>query len=271
VSLDIDAFKEGQRSTWSAGDYSDVARTIEEVAHVILERVGTGPGEELLDVATGTGNLAIPAAAAGTRVTGLDLTPKLLEAARARAADAGVEVRWIEGDAEALPFTDGSFDSVTSCFGVIFAPRHEVAAEELTRVARPGGTVALTGWTPDGLTGQFFRVAASYMPPPPPGLQTPLQWGEEDHVRSLFEPTGAELAFERRTVAFTHDSPEGWFEFQERTLGPMVMARAALEPKGRWDDVRAEMIALYDEHNQADDGSFRAPAEYLLTVATLPA
>jgi len=270
VGIDVDAFKDGQRQVWSAGDYPDVARTIEEVAHVVVERSGAGPSMEMLDVATGSGNVAIPAAASGASVTALDLTPKLLEVAAARAAEAGVEVRWVEGDAEALPFADASFDRVTSCFGVIFAPRHRVSAAELVRVARPGARIVVTGWTPGGLTGQFFKTTAAYMPPPPPELETPLQWGEEEHVRSLFQDSGASVSFQRRTVTFAHDSPESWFEFQERTLGPMVLAKAALEPQGRWAELRAEMIAFYSEHNEAEDGTFRAPAEYLLSVAELP-
>ena len=270
MSIDIGAFKEGQRGVWSAGDYPDVARRIEEVATVLVERVGVRPGEEMLDVATGSGNVAIPAAALGARVTGLDLTPKLLGAARERAADAGVEVRWIEGDAEELPFADASFDRVTSCFGVIFAPRHDVAAAELARVARPGATVALTAWTPDGLNGRLFAAIGSHMPPPPPELQSPVLWGDEDHVRSLLAPTGAELSFERHTVTFTDDSPEAWVGYSERTLGPLVMARAVLEPQGKWGQLRSGLVAFYSDANEATDGSFSAPAEYLLSVARMP-
>lgn len=270
MSIDIGAFKEGQRSVWSAGDYPDVARMIEEVADALLERVGVQPGETLLDVATGSGNVAIPAARRGAKVTALDLTPKLLEAARERASKAGVEVRFIEGDAEELPFEEDSFERVTSCFGVIFAPRHDVAAAELVRVARPGATIALTAWTPEGLNGRLLRTIGAYMPPPPPELQTPLMWGDEAHVRSLLASSGAELEFERRTVTFTHDSPEGWVAYNERVLGPMVMAKAALEPQGSWEQLRADMVAFYSEANEASDGTFSAPAEYLLSVTRLP-
>jgi SAM-dependent methyltransferase len=271
MSIDIGAFKEGQRNVWSAGDYPDVAQMIEPVAHVLLERVGVQHGEELLDVATGSGNVAIPAAELGANVTGLDLTPKLLEAARGRAAQAGVEVRWIEGDAEELPFADGSFDRVTSCFGVIFAPRHDVAAAELVRVARPGATVAFTAWTPEGLNGRLFKTIGAHMPPPPPQLQSPVLWGDEDHVRSLFADTGSELSFERRTVTFTRDSPDAWVAYNERVLGPLIMAKAALEPQGKWAELRADLLSFYSDANEADDGSFSAPAEYLLSVARRPA
>jgi ubiquinone/menaquinone biosynthesis C-methylase UbiE len=270
VAIDYDAIKVGQRQMWSIGDYPDIARTIAQVAEVVVERVGAGPGDQLLDVATGTGNVAIPAALAGATVTGLDLTPQLLEVARERAGQAGVQVSFIEGDAEELPFDSDSFDRVTSCFGVIFAPRHERSSAELARVARPGARVAFTGWTPEGLNGRMFKVIGAYMPAPPPELSSPLMWGSEDHVKSLFEPSGAQLTFERRMVAFTHESPESWLQYNERVLGPTIMAKAALEPQGRWDELRGELMELYRDANEAGDGSFRVQAEYLLTVAELP-
>ena len=155
MSIDVSGIKQGQRTMWTAGDYPEVARRIESVGEYLAERAGAGPGIELLDVATGSGNVSIPAASAGAKVTGLDLTPKLLDAQRARAAAAGVEVELVEGDAEELPFADGSFDRVTSCFGVMFAPRHDVAAAELVRVARPGGRIVVAAWTPEGLVGRI--------------------------------------------------------------------------------------------------------------------
>jgi ubiquinone/menaquinone biosynthesis C-methylase UbiE len=271
MAVDYDALKEGQRKMWSTGDYPDMARTIAQVAEVVVERVGARSGVQLLDVATGTGNVAIPAALAGATVTGLDLTPELLSAARERAGEAGVEVSFIEGDAEELPFQSDSFDRVTSCFGVIFAPRHERSSAELARVARPGARVAFTAWTPEGLNGRMFKTIGAYMPAPPPELSSPLMWGTEDHVSSLFEPSAAELTFERRTVAFTHDSPESWVQYNERVLGPTIMAKAALEPQGRWEELKGEIVELYRNANEAEDGSFRVQAEYLLTVAQLPA
>jgi SAM-dependent methyltransferase len=270
MSIDVAAIKDGQKMMWSIGDYPDLARMIQGVAEVLVERVRAEPDTNLLDVATGSGNVAIPAALAGASVTGLDLTPELLEVARGRAGEAGVNVAWIEGDAEELPFEEHSFDRVTSCFGVIFAPRHEQAAGELMRVARPGGRVAFTAWTPEGLNGQMFKTIGSYMPPPPAGVSSPLRWGEEDYVRSLLEDSGAELSFERRTVTFTHDSPESWVQYNERVLGPTIITKAALEPQGKWEDCKADLISLYREHNEAVDGSFSVSAEYLLTVAQLP-
>jgi SAM-dependent methyltransferase len=271
MSIDVAGFKQGQKAMWTAGDYPEVAKRIESVGALLAERAGAGPGMELLDVATGTGNVSIPAAQAGANVTGLDLTPKLLDAQRERAAAAGVQIELVEGDAEELPFADGSFDGVTSCFGVMFAPRHQVAAQQLARVARPGGTIVVAAWTPGGFVGRNFQTAARHMPAPPEGFQPPVMWGQEQHVRELFEPSGAELSFETRTVTFSAPSAQRWLEDDERMLGPAVMAKAALEPQGLYEPMREEMRELYDEVNEADDGSFRVEAEYLLSVARKPA
>ncbi|HEY4426759.1 MAG TPA: methyltransferase domain-containing protein [Solirubrobacteraceae bacterium] len=271
MSIDVAGFKEGQKAMWTAGDYPEVARRIEMVGRYVAERAGAAPGVELLDVATGAGNVSIPAAEAGAVVTGLDLTPKLLEVARQRAAAAGVAIELIEGDAEELPFDEASFDRATSCFGVMFAPRHEVAARELVRVVRPGGRIVVTAWTPEGFVGRNFQAAGSYMPAPPPQLKPPVMWGTEDHVRELFAGTRAELSFERRSVTFAGESPEAWLADDERLLGPAVMAKAALESQGRYEDLRRDMLVLYDEVNEAGDGSFRVASEYLVSVAELPA
>ncbi len=270
MSIDVAGIKAGQKAMWTAGDFAEVARRITSVGEHVAQAAGAGPGIELLDVATGTGNVSVPAALAGAKVTGLDLTPKLLEDQRRRAAAEGVEIELVEGDAEELPFGDGSFDSVTSCFGVMFAPRHPVAAAELVRVARPGGRIVVAAWTPQGMVGRMFGTSASFMPPPPEGFVPPVMWGVEDHVRSLFAGTGAELSFEPRAVPFEGDSVEAWLTRDEKDLGPAVMAKAALEQQGRYDELRRALIDLYEEFNEATDGSFRGSAEYLVTVARLP-
>jgi SAM-dependent methyltransferase len=269
MSIDVSGIKQGQRMMWSSGDYPDIARRIESVAAALVDRVGVSTDIELLDVATGSGNAAILAAQAGARVTGLDLTPELLEVARQRAAEAGLDVRFIEGDAEELPFAESSFDRVTSCFGVMFAPRQQQAADELCRVARPGGRIAVAAWTPEGLNGKMFQTVGSYIPAPP-WLDPPVMWGNEQHVRALFAGSGAELACERHNVTFEHDSPESWVAYNERILGPSIMAKAALEPDGRYQALREELLALYSEANE-DAGGFRVSAEYLVTLATMPA
>lgn len=268
-SEQIENFKNAQRAIWTAGDYHAVSRPIQEVADLLAERASASEGVSLLDVATGTGNVAVTAASRGAMVTGLDLTPALLERARLRAQEEGVEIDFIEGDAESLPFADQSFDRVTSCFGVIFAPRQRLAASELVRVTRSGGLVLLTAWTPEGINGRMFKTIASYMPPPPPDALPPVAWGEEEHVRSLFGTSNAELSFERGVVTFTHQSAQEWIQYNTTNLGPLVLARAVLEPQGRWSELEAELLEMYKQANEADDGSLRVAAEYLLCVARI--
>jgi ubiquinone/menaquinone biosynthesis C-methylase UbiE len=175
----------------------------------------------------------------------------------------------VEGDAEELPFADGAFDRVTSCFGVMFAPRHDVAAAELARVVRQGGRIVVAAWTPEGFIGRTFRTVAEYLPPPPE-LKPPVMWGTEEHVRELFAGTGAVLSYELRTVTFTGDSTEQWLANDEQILGPAVMAKAALEAQGRYEDLRRDMLAMFEAANEADDGSFRVASQYMVTIADFP-
>jgi SAM-dependent methyltransferase len=270
MTLDVEQIKQGQRAMWSAGDYPDIATHIESAAEELVAACDVGPGQDLLDVATGSGNVAIVAAQSGAHVTGLDITPELFEAARRRMTESGVEIELIEGDAEDLPFADASFDRVLSCFGVMFAPRHERAAHELIRVCRPGAVIGVAAWTPEGATGRMFKTVGGYMPPPPEGFVPPVMWGTEDHLRALFANSGAELEFARRNVPFKHDSARSWLEYNQRVLGPMVMAKAALEPQGRWDALHTELVELYEGANQATDGTMHVDAEYLITVARFP-
>jgi SAM-dependent methyltransferase len=271
MALDVAAFKQTQRRIWSSGDYPDIARLIESAAEHLVRAADVQPGHDVLDVATGSGNVALLAAQQGANVTGLDITPELFGAARSRAAEAGVEIEWVEGDAEELPYEDKTFDRTLSAFGTMFAPRQEQAAAELVRVTKPGGVVAVAAWTPEGTNGQMFRTVASHMPPPPPELKPPSLWGDEEHIRSLFEPLGVELEFERGQVEFGDESVEKWLAYGEEKLGPMVMARAALEPQGKYAALRSDLAALYERENKATDGSFLVEPEYLVTIARVPA
>jgi SAM-dependent methyltransferase len=263
--------KQGARAVWAAGDYSALAVKIESVADAVIDRVVLAPGLELLDVATGTGNVALPAAAKGARVTGLDLTPELLAIARERAAAAGLEVEFIEGDAEALPFADESFDRVTSVFGAIFAPRHEVVAAELARVVRPGGSVTMTAWASHGFVGGMFGVMGKYMPPPPEGAGSPAAWGDEDHVRELLGANGLEVAIDSQEVPFTFDSIDSAVDLYTQVFGPLVMARPALEESGSWEPLIAELRALLEVTATPVDGGIAVSSSYLLAHATRPA
>jgi SAM-dependent methyltransferase len=249
--------KQHARASWAAGDFPAVAKLqLWEVGERLVHRVGIGTGEDVLDIACGTGNAALRAASAGGRVVGVDLTPELFVAGRALAAEAGVDIDWIEGDAEDLPCADESFDVALSTFGLMFAPRHEVAARELIRVLRPGGRFGCTAWTPEGLQGSFFQKLGSYAPPPPPFAQPPLLWGSEDHVRELFAGTGVTLEFTRETVPLApFDSADAAIDWTADHFGPLIMLRGMLTQQGRWDEARAELAALYVSG---------APAEYLV-------
>jgi len=261
--------KEGQRRIWASGDWPAFASIVQDVADATVEAIGVEEGHDFLDVATGSGNAAISAARRGARVTGLDLVPELVEAARRRAEDEGVSAEFLVGNAEELPFEDDSFDRVTSIFGAMFAPRHQMAADELVRVCRSGGVIAVTAWTPEGMNGQMFKTLGEHMPPPPEGFMPPAMWGSEDHVRSLFSAAGLDVSCEKRMAEFDWESMDSWIDHCERNLGPTVMAKAALEPQGKWEAAKADLLALGERFNEADDGTMQARAEYLLTkVAT---
>lgn len=261
--------REGQRAVWASGDWPSFASIIQDLADEVVDHLGVGEGHDVLDVATGSGNAAVAAAQRGARVTGLDLVPGLIDAARQRAAAAGLEIEFVVGNAEELPFEDASFDRVTSIFGAMFAPRHEVAAAELVRVTRPGGSIAVTAWTPEGMNGQMFKTLGEHMPPPPEGFVPPAMWGTEEHVRELFSGPDMEVSCEKRMAEIDWESVESWLEHCERNLGPIVTAKAALEPQGKWEAARADLLALNGRFNEADDGTMRTHAEYLLTTVSV--
>jgi SAM-dependent methyltransferase len=260
--------KDQHRVVWASGRYADVAETIAEAPPTqLLPAIGIAPEHAVLDVATGTGNVALRAAEVSPDVTGLDLVPSLLAVARERAAAAGLDVHWVEGDAEALPFGAETFDRVLSVVGTQFAPRHQIVADELVRVCRPGGAIGLVNWTPEGLVGRMFGVFAKYMPAPPSWASPPPKWGDEAHVRSLFAPHGVELSFERGTNPWAFPSVEDFMVFWEERYGPTIRTKARLEQTGEWDVCRADLRELFEACNLATDGSLHVEAEYLVTIA----
>jgi SAM-dependent methyltransferase len=258
--------RQRNRAVWAAGEWDEVSRLITEVGPKLLDLVGIEPGMDVLDVATGSGGtVAIPAAQRGARVIGTDLVPDHFEAGRRRAAAAGVEVEWVEADAEALPFPDESFDRVLSTFGHMFAPRHDRAAAELARVCRPGGVIGTATWRQTGFGCDLFKALGNHLPPPPDFAPPAPLWGEENHVREMLEPRGVELEFHRETVMFVHPGGvDDFARFYEEKFGPVVTAKAVLGDD--WAACRAELAAAIEKHNEGDEGEVRVPSDYLVTV-----
>jgi SAM-dependent methyltransferase len=260
--------KAKHRKMWASGDYPDMVETfLTPLGPRLVEFCEIGPGQRVLDVAAGTGNASIPAAAAGADVVASDLTPELFEAGRARAAAAGVELEWAEADAENLPFDDEAFDVVISSIGVMFAPHHEASSAEMIRVARPEGTIGLLSWTPEGMIGALFKTMGGFMPAPPPGAKPPPLWGSEEHLRGLF---GDQVEFEKHergaleVTAF--DRPDDFGEHFKQRYGPTIAARANAEKEGRAEEFDQALSDFCAEWNRGSDDDARFEMEYLLTV-----
>ncbi|MDQ0407006.1 class I SAM-dependent methyltransferase [Streptomyces sp. NBC_01723] len=218
------ALKAKHRSMWALGDYPAVARdVVAGLGPALVAACGIKDGDRVLDVAAGSGNASIPAALAGGDVVASDLTPELLDVGRNEAEARGAAVSWQEADAEDLPFEDGSFDTVMSCVGVMFAPHHQAAADELVRVCRPGGTIGLLNWTPEGFVGQMFATMKPFAPPPPPGAQPPPLWGREEHVRMLLGDRVTGVEARRRSLRVdTFGEPEDFRAFFKSAYGPTI-------------------------------------------------
>jgi ubiquinone/menaquinone biosynthesis C-methylase UbiE len=235
----------------------------------LVAAAGIGPGMKVLDIAAGTGNASLPAAEAGADVTASDLTPELLEAGRARAEAAGLELEWVEADAENLPFDDESFDVVMSSIGAMFAPHHQDVADEMVRVCRAGGTIALLSWTPEGMIGGLFRMMGPFAPPPPPGAQPPPLWGSEDHLAELFGDRVDFGTLERQMLEITaFDNPRDYGEHFKAKYGPTIAARANAEKDGRAEELDEQLDAFCDEWNLGSEDDARFEKEYLIAVGT---
>jgi len=247
------------KTMWGSGNYAAVAERITKTGELVVERAGVEPGMDVLDVACGTGNATIPAAKAGARVTGLDFSPVMLEIARERSADAMVEIDFVEGDAQELPFEDASFDRVLSTFGHMFAPDHQRTAAEMRRVLRPGGVIAVACWAPEGSIGRMFRTLAELVPPPP-GATPPILWGTEGHVRELL----GDAEFERHEIEWTDESPESYARFMLDSFGPLLNAREVLGE--REEELDTAFTDFLRRENLAEDGTLRFGGEYLLSI-----
>jgi SAM-dependent methyltransferase len=218
--------KTKHRAMWASGNYSAVVTdTVSPLGAILVDVAGIKRGDFVLDVAAGSGNAAIPAARIGAQVVATDLTPELLAIGQKWAAEVGVQLIWETADAEALPYRDGEFDAVLSCVGVMFAPHHQTAADELVRVCRPGGTIGLIAWTPAGFVGQMFATMKPYAAPPPPGAQPPPLWGSEDHVRELLGDRIEQVCTETRKLRVTHfATPEAFRDYFKTNYGPTISA-----------------------------------------------
>ena len=262
--------KERHRKMWALGDYPGMARDfLLPLGERLAGAAAISAGDRVLDVGAGTGNAAIAAARRGADVVASDLTPELFDDGRARAAEHGVELEWVQADAEALPFDDASFDVVVSCIGAMFAPHHEATAQELARVCRPGGTIAMLNWTPQGVIGELFRTMSPFMPAPPPGASPPPLWGSEEHVSELFGPAVTDLATTRDFLPVgIFDQPVDFREYFKERYGPTIVAyRNLLGEPERADELDAALEALFDRSNLAVGGEpARYELEYLLAV-----
>ncbi len=275
VERDADgALKAKHRALWAAGDYPRVAaELIPSFGPELVRACGVRAGQRVLDVGAGSGNAAIPAAALGARVVASDLTPELLATGRRLAAERGVHLEWAAADAEALPFADDTFDVVMSSVGAMFAPRHQAVADELVRIARPGGTIGLINWTPDGFIGHLFRTMAPYAPPAPPGASPAPLWGDEQHVRELFGDRVTGLDLRRRSIEMTVAGDPGVFrEYWKRHYGPTIAVyRFNAADPNRVADLDRDFLRFLTDWNHGPAGKSAYEAEYLLVTARKPA
>jgi SAM-dependent methyltransferase len=267
MSPEMETLKTKLRAIWMAGDFGQIARAYSPGAAEFIKRLDLQSGEKVLDVACGAGNTAIPAARAGANVTGVDIAPNLVEQARENAKTEGLKCQFDEGDAEAMLYADGSFDTVITMFGAMFAPRPEKVAEELTRVCRSGGRIAMANWTPTGFIGKMFKLTASFVPPP--NMPSPVLWGDEATVSERLKEGIGDLQLNRRLITFNFPfAPKEVVEHFRTYYGPTQKAFAALDDDHeKQTALRRELENLWAEHNRATDGTTTVESEYLEVVA----
>lgn len=266
-SPEMETLKSRLKTTWEAGDFSEIAKHIESAAEDFVGRLGIQSGMKVLDVACGSGNLAVVAARKGAEVTGIDIADNLVASAKKRAADLGLAIKFEQGDAEDLPYEDNSFDVVMTMFGAMFAPRPEVTAGELVRVCKPGGTVAMANWTPTGFAGQMFKLAGKYLPPP--DMPPPVLWGVPETVRERFGDRLTDLQMTPRMAQFEYDmTPAEVVDLFRNYFGPTVMAFKAM-PSEDHEAYRSDLESLWAEHNTADGNQTHVKGEYLEVIGKM--
>lgn len=267
TSPQFNQLKSAMKTAWMAGDFSEIAKHSAREGAEFVSRLSIQPGARVLDVACGTGNTAIPAAHAGAEVIGVDIATNSLEQARARAEAERVQAKFQEGDAEELPFRDGEFDVVITMFGAMFAPRPERVAAELLRVCKPGGTIAMANWTPDGFVGKSFRTSSKHVPPPP-DVPSPLLWGDENVVRQRFANGSVQKLYAKRQSArFEYPyTPKQVVDLFREYFGPTKIAFSRLDNEAQ-ARLAADLEALYHQHNEDSNGTTKITAEYLEVLA----
>jgi SAM-dependent methyltransferase len=262
---DFGTIKSGQQAMWAKGDFGMIAWNTVFAGELLCEAVELRAGERVLDVACGSGNVALSAGRRFCEAIGVDYVPALIERARERAAAERLPVTFQDGDAENLPFPDQSFEVVLSIFGSMFAPDQEKAAAELLRVCRPGGRIGLASWTPEGMWGQLFRLHAQYLPPPP-GVKPPALWGTEARLRELIGDGVRELRIARRNALFRQSSPGHWLDFFRTHFGPTIRVFETLDEAGR-ERFGREIQDTLQRFNRSGEATLMAEAEYLEVVA----
>lgn len=269
-AVETDTLTARTKATWMAGDFGKIAKSYESGAAEFIARLNLQPAARVLDVACGTGNLAIPAARTGAQVTGIDIAPNLVEQAQAWAHAEGLTISVEEGNAEQMPYPDASFDVVVSMFGAMFAPRPDEVATELGRVCHPGGRIAMANWTPDGFIGQMFKIVGKHVPPapapngPPP---SPLLWGNAATVQERLGSQMADLRCTPRTITFHFPfSPAATVEYFRTYYGPTLRAFATLSPDAQ-EALRSDLVQLWTQHNRSQNGVTQVDSTYLEVIA----
>jgi ubiquinone/menaquinone biosynthesis C-methylase UbiE len=263
---EIQGLKAKLRATWTAGDFSVIARSFERGAREFVEGLRLQSGTRVLDVACGDGNTALPAAIAGTKVTGIDIAPYLIERARQRAGETGIDAKFDVGDAEALPYENASFDTVITMFGAMFAPRPDVTASQLVRVCRSGGIIAMANWTREGFIGQMFAKTAKHVPPPA-GMPSPLLWGDEEAVRTRLDGGISEVRTEKRMIEFFFPhGPKQVVEQFRKFYGPTQKAFESLDSESQVE-LRRDLEDLWSANNTSTDGTTIVRSEFLEVIA----
>ncbi|MEW8354421.1 MAG: methyltransferase domain-containing protein [Candidatus Thiodiazotropha sp.] len=267
IAPDYAAIKSKQQATWGAGDYGRVGVTLQITGEQLCEAMDVHSGQSLLDVAGGNGNASLAAARRFCKVVSTDYVGELLEQSRIRAQAEGLAIEYREADAEALPFEEGSFDNVTSTFGVMFSPNQAQAANELQRVCRTGGTIGLANWTPESFIGQLFKTVGRYLPPPA-GVESPAAWGTEAFLQRHFGSLAKEIRIQQRHFNFRYHSPDHWLDVFSTYYGPTLKAFQALD-ETEAQSLRDDILQLIGRYNRAGNGAMVVPSEYLEVVIKL--